>query len=104
MSKREPERNLGTASAALQAAGIKSPSTLRNYVRRGLIHAVRIGTGPFRYDLDDCRALRVEYPLTNVGQRITELVTAAPEFTPEQINQLRLVLHVGSPKAGAARE
>ena len=31
-------------------------------------------------------------------ERIREIVAAAPEFTPEQVNKIRLLLHAGGGK------
>jgi hypothetical protein len=86
-------RNLGTAKQALAAAGIKDPATLRAWVRRGLIHAIRVGNGPYRYDLDEVAAMVVTYPRDDVDERIRELVENAPEFSAEQVNKIRLLLH-----------
>jgi hypothetical protein len=56
-------------------------------VHRGLVRAVRTGTGRFLYDLDDCAGLRVEYPRAEEEEAaIRELVAAAPDFTAAQIN------------------
>jgi hypothetical protein len=95
-------RNLGTAKQACEVAGVKSPATLRGWVRQGLIHAVRVGNGPFMYDLDEVAAMRVEYPRDDVDQRIRELVEGAPEFNAAQINKIRLLLHMGAGNGGAA--
>lgn len=84
--------NLGTAKQACEIAGV-TPSTLRNWLRQGLISAVRVGSGPFRYDLDQVAAMRVEYPCATVEQRIRELAAAAPELTPQQITKVRLLLN-----------
>jgi hypothetical protein len=86
-------RNLGTARPACAAAGIKSYATLRQWVRQGLIHAVRVGNGPYRYDLDECAAMRIEYPRADADEAIRELIANAPEFTTEQVNRIRLLLH-----------
>lgn len=85
-------RNLGTAKQAAALAGV-TPSTVRNWLRQGLIHAVRVGSGPFQYDLDSVAAMRVEYPRGDVDARIRELVNAAPAPTTKQINEIRLLLH-----------
>ena len=45
------------------------------------------------YDLDEVAAMRIEYPRADVDQRIRELVDSAPEFTPQQVNRIRLLLH-----------
>ena len=85
-------RNLGTAKQACEIAGV-SPGTLRNWLHDGLIGAVRIGPrGRFLYDLDSVAAMRVEYGAI-ADERIREIVAAAPEFTPEQVNKIRLLLH-----------
>ena len=76
-------RNLGTAKQACEIAGV-TPSTLRSWLHQGLISAVRVGSGPFRYDLDSVAAMAVEYPCPTVDERIRELVDAAPEFTPSR--------------------
>jgi hypothetical protein len=89
-------RRLGTAKQACEVAGVKTPATVRSWVRQGLIHAVRVGNGPFLYDLDEVAAMRVEYPRDNVDERIRELVEGAPEFSAKQINRIRLLLHAGS--------
>ena len=39
--------------------------------------------------------MRVEYPCATAEQRIRELVDAAPDFTPEQVNRIRLLAHAG---------
>ena len=39
-------RNLGTAKQACEIADV-APSTLRNWLRQGLISAVRVGNGPY---------------------------------------------------------
>ena len=98
----EVRRNLGTAKQACAAAGVSAPSTVRAWVRQGLIHAERTGNGPYRYDLDECAAMRVEYPRDDVDERIRELVEGAPEFSAEQINKIRLLLHVTAADDGAA--
>ena len=87
-----PPRNLGTAKQACVVAGV-GPATLRNWLRKGLISAVRVGNGPYQYDLDQVAAMRVEYPRADVDQQIRELVEGAPEFTPQQVNRIRLLLH-----------
>ena len=86
-------RRLGTSKQACAAARGVAPSTLRAWVRRGLIHAERTGDGPYRYDLDEVAAMVVEYPRDNVDERIRELVEGAPEFSVEQLNKIRLLLH-----------
>ncbi|HTX95103.1 MAG TPA: helix-turn-helix domain-containing protein [Mycobacterium sp.] len=85
-------KNLGTAKDACALAHVNR-STLRGWVRRGLISAVRVGNGPFRYDLDEVAAMVIEYPRDDVDERIRELVDGAPDFTPQQINRIRLLLH-----------
>jgi hypothetical protein len=92
-------RNLATAKKACEVADV-APSTLRNWVRQGLIHAVRVGNGPYRYDLDEVAAMRVEYPRDDVDERIRELVEGAPEFTTEQVNKIRLLLHATPGRGG----
>ena len=87
-------RNLGTAKEAAALVGV-APATLRNWLRQNLISAVRVGPhGKFLYDLDSVAAMRIEYGAA-AEQRIRELVAAAPEFTPEQVNKIRLLLHSG---------
>ena len=54
-------RNLGTVKQACDIAGV-TPGTIRNWLRQGLISAVRVGNGAFQYDLDQVAAMRVEYP------------------------------------------
>ena len=88
----EARRNLGTAKQACEVAGV-TPSTLRNWLRQRLISAVRVGNGPFQYDLDEVAAMRIEYPRADVDEQIRELVDGAPEFTPRQVNRIRLLLH-----------
>jgi DNA-binding transcriptional MerR regulator len=97
----EVRRNLGTAKQACEIADV-APSTLRHWLRQGLIHAVRVGNGPYRYDLDEVAAMRVEYPRDDVDERIRELVENAPEFSTEQINRIRLLLHATAADDGAA--
>jgi hypothetical protein len=94
-------RNLGTAEQACAVAGIKSYATLRNWLRKRLISAVRVGNGPYLYDLDDCARMRVTYPRADADEAINELIANAPEFTPEQINRIRLLLH-SAPSGGDA--
>lgn len=87
-------RRLGTAKEAAALIGI-SPGTLRNWLRQGLIRAVRVGPrGKFLYDLDSVEAMHIEYN-RDIDQWIRELVAAAPDPTPEQINRIRLLLHAG---------
>lgn len=88
-------RNLGTSKQAQELVGVSS-ATLRNWLHRGLISGVRVGRGRFMYDLDSVAAMRVEYPLQ---PHVDQLAAAAPEFTPEQINQIRLLLHSGGDAA-----
>jgi hypothetical protein len=92
-------RRLGTAKQACAIARV-SPSTLRNWLRQDLIGAVRAGRGRFWYDLDSVEAMRVEYGRT-AEQRIREVAAAAPEFSDEQINKIRLLLH-SAPSRGDA--
>jgi hypothetical protein len=94
------DRNLGTAKQACAVAGV-TPATLRNWLRQGLISAVRVGNGPYRYDLDSVAAVCVEYPRADVDERIRELVDTAPELTPQQINRIRLLLHAAPAEAKA---
>jgi hypothetical protein len=89
----EVHRNLGTAKQACAAAGIKDPATLRRWAHQGLIHAVRIANGPYKYDLDEVAAMRIEYPCADLDTRIRELVDDAPDFTLVQINRIRLLLN-----------
>jgi predicted site-specific integrase-resolvase len=95
-------RNLGTAKQACEVGRGVAYSTLRNWLRRGLIHAVRVGNGPYQYDLDDVATMIVTYPRADVDARIRELVDAAPEPTAKQINEIRLLLHSTTPDDGAA--
>jgi excisionase family DNA binding protein len=92
-------RDLVTAKQACEIAGVHH-STLRAWVRRGLIRAVRVGEGPYRYDPDDVAAMVVEYPRPDVDARIRELVDAAPEPTAKQINEIRLLLHATPDRGG----
>jgi excisionase family DNA binding protein len=96
-------RRLGTAKQAAAIHGV-TPQTVRNWLRQGLISAVRVGGGAYRYDLDSVAALRIEYPCAATDERIRELVAAAPEFTSSQLNRLRLLLAagVGAPNDGDA--
>lgn len=87
----EVRRNLGTAKQAAAIAGV-SLSTPRVWLQKRLIRGVRVGRN-YRYDLDDVAAMVVEYPRADVDDRIAELVQNAPEFTAEQINKIRLLLH-----------
>jgi DNA-binding transcriptional MerR regulator len=87
-------RNLGSAKQAAAIHGV-TQATVRNWLRQGLISAVRVGGGAFQYDLDSVAALRIEYPRDNVDERIRELVEGAPEFSAAQINKIRLLLHAG---------
>ena len=82
-------RNLGTSRQASELVGV-TPATIRNWLRKGRISAVRVGGGHFLFDLDSVAAMVRKYPL-----RIDEQVATAPEFTPEQINRIRLLLHTG---------
>jgi MerR HTH family regulatory protein len=102
MSSEVSPRRLGSTKEAAAIVGVV-PSTVRSWGRQGLIHAVRVGNGPFLFDLDEVAAMKVEYP-NSVDERIRELAAAAPEFSAKQINQLRLLLHagVGAPQDGAA--
>ena len=89
-------RRLGTAKQACEAAGVKTPATLRSWVHQGLIHAVRVGNGPYKYDLDEVARMVVEFPGANdIDQRIRQMVADAPELSLKQINQLRLLIHAG---------
>jgi hypothetical protein len=87
-------RNFGTAKQASTVGGGVTPPTLRKWVRAGLVRAVRVGNGPYRYDLDSVAAMVVEYPCPDpdVDERIRELIEAAPELTPRQVNKIRLLL------------
>jgi excisionase family DNA binding protein len=86
-------RKFGNAKQACAVAGV-TPPTLRKWLHQGLIRAVRVGNGPYRYDLDSLAAVVVEYPCPDPGvdDRIRELVEAAPELTPRQVNKIRLLL------------
>jgi hypothetical protein len=44
----------------------------------------------------------VEYPRDDVDDRIRELVAGAPEFTPGQLNRIRLLLHATPGRGGDA--
>jgi excisionase family DNA binding protein len=79
-------RNLGTVKQACDIAGV-TPGTIRNWLRQGLISAVRVGNGAFQYDLDQVAAMRVEYPCATTDEVIRGLVDAAPEFTPSAAQQ-----------------
>jgi excisionase family DNA binding protein len=92
-------RNLGTAKQACALAGVTSP-TLRNWLRQGLISAVRVGNGPYRYDLNSVAAVCVEYPRPDVDAAIRELVNNAPEPTTKQLNEIRLLLHASPERGG----
>jgi hypothetical protein len=90
---------MGTAKQACSAAGVTA-ATLRNWNRRGLIRAVRVGNGPYRYDLDEVAAMVVEYPRDDADDAIRELVAGAPEFSAAQVNKLRLLLHATPERGG----
>jgi hypothetical protein len=92
-------RRLGTAKQAA-AEGGPSPGTLRNWLKKGHIGAVRRGPrGPFLYDLDEVAAIsRIEYgPRAEERLRahIRELVAAVPDLTDEQVAAIRPLLHAG---------
>jgi hypothetical protein len=87
-----PGRNLGGAKQASAVAGV-TPSTLRSWLRNGLISAVRAGNGRYQYDLDSVAAMVVEYPRDSADEAIRDLVDGAPEFTVAQVNRIRLLLH-----------
>ena len=87
----EAPQNFGGAAKAAAIAEV-APSTVRGWLKQGLIRCERVG-GRYRYNLDDVAAMRVPYPPTQVDDRIREIVEAAPEFTAEQINRIRLLLH-----------
>jgi hypothetical protein len=88
-----------TAKQACEIADV-APSTLRNWLRQGLISAVRVGNGAYRYDPAEITALIVEYPRADVDARIRELVEGAPEFSAEQLNRIRLLLHAAPGRGG----
>jgi hypothetical protein len=90
-----------TAKQACEIADV-APSTLRNWLRQGLISAVRVGNGAYRYDPAEITAMIVTYPRDDVDERIRELVEGAPEFTPQQVNRIRLLLHSAPAEAKAA--
>jgi DNA-binding transcriptional MerR regulator len=98
-----PARRLGTAKQACAIADVH-PATLRSWLRQGLISGERIGNGPFRYDLDQVAAMRIQYPCADLDARIREIVAAAPDFTPQQVNRIRLLLHAAPDRSegGAA--
>ncbi len=87
-----PDKNLGTRRQAAELASVDE-GTIYSWLRKGLIRGVRVGQGRIRYDLDSVAAMIIEYPRDDVDQRIRELVEAAPEFTPAQVNRIRLLLH-----------
>jgi hypothetical protein len=77
-----------------------APSTLRNWLQRGLISAVRVGRGAYWYDPDEIAALIVAYPRPDVDAAIRALVDAAPEPTAKQLNEIRLLLHASPDRSG----
>ena len=89
-----PEGRFGTAEQAAAIHGV-SGATVRNWLARGWIRAVRVGGGPYMYDLDSVEAMRIEHPCRDLDARIAELAENAPEFTARQVNQLRLLLRAG---------
>jgi hypothetical protein len=99
----EARRNLGTTKQAAAIHGV-TQQTVHNWRRQGLISAVRVGGGAYKYDLDSVARLAVEYPCAATDERIRELVADAPELSTSQINKLRLLIHAGggAPDGGAA--
>ena len=43
--------------------------------------------------------MRVEYPCATTDEVIRGLVDAAPEFTPAQLNRIRVLLHAAAPES-----
>jgi hypothetical protein len=97
-SSPQVRRNLGSARQAAAIADV-SISTPRVWLQKGLIGGVRVGRN-YRYDLDDVAAMVVEYPRADVDERIAELVEGAPEFSAEQVNKIRLLLHATAGSGG----
>ena len=95
-----PTRRLGSVKEAAAIAGVTGPTVL-NWLRQGLISAVRVGGGPYRIDLDSVEAMAVEYPCAATDERIRELVAGAPEFSAAQLNKIRLLLHAGGAEVSA---
>jgi excisionase family DNA binding protein len=91
--------NYVTASQAAEIANV-SQSTPRAWLRKGLISGFRVGSGPYLYRRSDVLAMRVTYPRDDVDERIRELVEGAPEFTPAQIDKIRLLLHATPDRGG----
>jgi hypothetical protein len=98
-STRKPDPGWGTAKQACEVAGVGSASTLRNWKRKGLISAIRVGGGAYLYNLAEVKAMVVAYP-RDVDERISELVQDAPDFTAEQIGKIRLLLHAAPDQGG----
>jgi hypothetical protein len=84
---------MGSATEAAAIAGVV-PGTVRNWLKARLIRGERTGGGRFRYNLDDVRAMTVSYPREiDADEHIAQLIAAAPEFTPGQLDKIRLILH-----------
>jgi hypothetical protein len=92
---------MGTAKQARTAAGgrVKAAATLRKWAQDGLVYAVRVGGGPYLYDLDDVAKVAAGYPVADgaIDERIRELVAAAPELSARQISRIKLLLQTGAP-------
>jgi hypothetical protein len=87
-------RNLGPAAAARKVAHV-SNTTLRTWLDRGWITAVRVGPRNYLYDLDSVAAMiQPVGPLSDderVG--IAKAVAKSPDPTPEQLAKLRGIIH-----------
>jgi DNA-binding transcriptional MerR regulator len=92
-------RRLGTVKQAAALTDV-STQTVARWARQGLVSTVRVANGRTRYDLDDIEALIVERPSKarqeTIAAAIAETVAAAPEFTDEQSERIRVLLHSGA--------
>ncbi|NVN52276.1 hypothetical protein HLY00_2660 [Mycolicibacterium hippocampi] len=94
MSSPIADRNLGPAAAAREVAHV-SNTTLRSWLDRGWITAVRVGPRNYLYDLDSVAAMiQPVGPLSDVERAsIAEAVAKSPDPTPAQLATLRGIIH-----------
>lgn len=86
-------RNLGPSSAARKIAPV-SNTTLRAWLDRGWISGVRVGRN-ILYDLDSIAAMMEPVGALADSERvaIAESVATSPDPTPEQVAELRSIIH-----------
>jgi len=84
-------------SEASKQTGI-SPRTIRRYIAKGELAAIRVGPKILKVDLDEVRALirPVSVPPDALEQRMKELIAQAPPLSDEQRERIAALLRRGA--------